>query len=76
MNDARAASLNHNATCRKTKWHGIIATAREVSNAIRRVGDRSNLIVCQRVGGSVRAVRAIRNTQVFLMETWFVADVW
>jgi hypothetical protein len=27
------------------------------------------------VGGSVRAVRAVRDTQVFLTETKFVADV-
>jgi hypothetical protein len=31
-------------------------------------------IPCQRVQGSVRAVRAVRNTHVFLMDTRVVAD--
>jgi hypothetical protein len=41
----------------------------------RRMGDGSCLILRQRVGGSVRAVRAVRDTQVLLTETKFVADV-
>ena len=43
-------------------------------NATRRLGDGKHVIVCQRVRGSVRAIRAIRNTRVFLMETRVVAD--
>jgi len=37
--------------------------------------DPSRLILCQRVRGSVRAVRAVRNTRVFQTETGVVADV-
>ena len=36
--------------------------------------DLSRLILRQRVRGSVRAVRAVRNTWVFLTETRFVAN--
>ena len=36
--------------------------------------DRSHLIRHQRVGDSVRAVRAVWNSQVFLTETRFVTD--
>jgi hypothetical protein len=44
-------------------------------NATRRLGDRQPAILRQRVRGSVRAVRAVRNTRVFQMETRVVADV-
>jgi len=43
-------------------------------NATRRLGDRKRVILCQRVRGSVRAVRAVQNTRVFQTETRFVAD--
>jgi hypothetical protein len=68
---AGAGSVIYNVTRRKNKRHGLITTAREVSNATQRLGDVSCLILRQRVRGSVRAVR---NTQVFLTETRFVAD--
>jgi hypothetical protein len=73
--DAGAASVIYNATRCKNKRHGIIAAAREVCNATRRLGDGSRLILRQRVRGSARAVRAIRNTRVFQTETRVVADV-
>jgi pyridoxal biosynthesis lyase PdxS len=73
--DAGVASVIYNATRRKNMRHGIIATAREVSNATRRSGDGSRLILHQRVRGSARAIRAIRNTRVFQKETRVVADV-
>jgi len=60
---------------RKNRRHGLIAAAREVCNATRRLGDGSRLILRQRVRGSVRAVRAVRNTRVFQTETGVVADV-
>jgi hypothetical protein len=44
-------------------------------NATRRMGDRKRVILCPRVPGSIRAVRAVCNTWVFQTETWFVADV-
>jgi hypothetical protein len=44
-------------------------------NATRRLGDRQRVILRQRVRGSIRAVRAVRNTRVFQTETWVVADV-
>jgi len=59
---------------RRNRRHGLIAAAREVCNATRRLGDGSRLILCQRVRGSVRAVRAVRNTRVFQTETGVVAD--
>jgi len=40
-----------------------------------RLGNRMRAILCQRVRGSIRAVRAIWNHQVFLMETRIVANV-
>jgi len=43
-------------------------------NATRRLGDRQHVILRQRVRGSVRAVRAVRNTRVFQTETRVVAD--
>jgi len=52
----------------------MIATAREVCNATRRLGDWSRLILHQRVRGYARAVRAVRNTRVFPTETRVVAD--
>jgi len=72
--DAGAASVIYNATCRKNKRHGIIAIAREVCNVTCRLGDGWRLICCQRVQGSVRAVRAVQNTRVFQTETRVVAD--
>jgi len=45
-------------------------------NATRRLDDGQCVILRQRVRGSVRAVRAVRNTRVFLTETRVVADVW
>jgi hypothetical protein len=44
-------------------------------NAVCRLGDRQHVILRQRVRGSVRAVRAVRNTRVFPMEPRVVADV-
>jgi hypothetical protein len=43
-------------------------------NATRRLGDRQCVILGERVRGSVKAVRAVRNTRVFQMETRVVAD--
>jgi hypothetical protein len=43
-------------------------------NATRRLGDRQSVILRQRVRGSVRAVRAVRNTWVFQTETRVIAD--
>jgi hypothetical protein len=43
-------------------------------NATRRLGDGQLVILRQRLQGSVRAVRAVRNTRVFQTETWVVAD--
>jgi hypothetical protein len=43
-------------------------------NATRRLGDGKHVILHQRVRGSVRAVRAVRNTRVFLTETRVVVD--
>jgi hypothetical protein len=37
--------------------------------------DLLRLILRQSVRGSVRAVRAVRNTWVYLTETWFVGDI-
>jgi hypothetical protein len=45
-------------------------------NATRRLGDRHRVILRQSVRGSVRAVRAVRNTRVFHTETRVVTDVW
>jgi hypothetical protein len=53
----------------------MIAAAREVCNATRRVRDRLRRILCQMVRGSALAIRAVRNTRVFETETSFVADV-
>ena len=44
-------------------------------NATRRLGDGQRAILRQRVRGSIRAVRAVRNTLVFQTETRVVADV-
>jgi hypothetical protein len=43
-------------------------------NATRRLRDRQRVILRQRIRGSVRAVRAVRNTRVFQTETRVVAD--
>jgi hypothetical protein len=43
-------------------------------NATRRLGDGQRVILRQRIRDSVRAVRAVRNTRVFQMETRVVAD--
>jgi hypothetical protein len=72
--DAGAASVIYNATCRKNRRHGIIAAAREVFKATHRLGDGSRLILRQTVRRSVRAIRSVRNTQVFQTETAVVAD--
>jgi hypothetical protein len=63
--DTGAASVIYNATRRKNRRHGIIAAAREVCNATRRLGDKSRLILRQRVRGSARTVRAVQHTRVF-----------
>jgi len=44
-------------------------------NATSHLGDGKRVILHQRVPGSVRAIRAVRNTRVFLTETTVVADV-
>ena len=43
-------------------------------NVTRRLGDGQRVVLRQRVRGSVRAVGAVRNTRVFLIETGVVAD--
>jgi len=43
-------------------------------NAARRLGDRKRSFLRQRVQGSMGAIRAVRNTWVFLTETGVVAD--
>jgi hypothetical protein len=72
--DAGATSVIYKAMRRKNKRHGIIASGREVCNSTRCLGDRSRLILHQRVWGSARAVSAIQNTRVFQTETRVVAD--
>jgi hypothetical protein len=72
--DAGVASIIYNVTHRSNKRHGIIAAAREVCNATRRLGDGSRLILRHKVLGSARSVRAVRNTRVFQTETRVVAD--
>jgi len=67
-------SVIHNATRLKNKRHGTIAAAREVCNTGRQLGDGSRLMLRQRVQGSVRAVRAVQNTDVFQTDTRLVAD--
>jgi len=47
---------------------------RYVCNATRYLGEVYREILHQRVRGSVRAIRAVRNTRVFLTETSVVAD--
>jgi hypothetical protein len=59
---------------RKNHRHGIIAAAREVCKATRHLGDGSCLNLRHRVRGSARAVRSVRNSRVFQMETRVVAD--
>ena len=44
-------------------------------NVTRRLGDVKRVTLHQRVRGSIRAVRAVQNTRVFLTETRVVADV-
>jgi hypothetical protein len=43
-------------------------------NVTRHLGNRKHVIFCHRVRGSVRAVRAVWNTNVFLTATRVVAD--
>ena len=43
-------------------------------NVTRRLGDRKPVILRQRVRGTIRAVRAVRNTRVSLTKTRVVAD--
>jgi hypothetical protein len=45
-----------------------------LGNATRHLGDGKRVILRQRVRGSVRAVRAVRNTRVFQTDTRVVAD--
>jgi hypothetical protein len=73
--DAGAARVISNATCRTNRRHGILAATMEVFNATYRLGDGSRLILRHKVRGSVRAVRAVQNTQVLQTETGVVADV-
>jgi len=47
---------------------------RYVCNATLRQGDKERVILRQRVRGSVRAVRGVRNIPVFLTETTAAAD--
>jgi hypothetical protein len=72
--DTAPASVIYNAARRRNKRYGIIAAAREVCNATRRLGDGLHLILRQRVQGSARAVRAVQNTQVSQTETRVVAE--
>ena len=66
--------VTYNAIHRKDKRHRTIAAGGPVCNATCRWGDGSCLICCQRVDGSVRAVRAVRVTRVFMTETRFTTD--
>jgi hypothetical protein len=43
-------------------------------NATCHLGARKHVILCQRVRGSVKAVRAVLNTWVFQTDTMVVAD--
>jgi len=47
---------------------------RWVWNGTRRLGDRMGVIQSQKVRGSIKAVRAVRNTRVFLTETRVLGD--
>jgi len=61
-------------TCGKNKRHGIIAPAGEVFDMTHRLDVGSCAIRLERVLGSVRAIRAVMNTHVFLTQIRFVAD--
>jgi len=69
--------------CKECKTHVILMLRicykipgtkyrRQLGNMTRRLGDRNQVILGERVQGTVRA---IQNTRVFLTETWVVADV-
>ena len=47
---------------------------RNISNVTRHLGDGKHVILRQIVRGSVRAVRAVRNTQVFMTESRVITD--
>ena len=64
----------YNAPCCKNKRHGITPAAREICNMTYCSDHMSRRILCQRVRGSVRALRAIWHTRMFQMETRVVAD--
>lgn len=64
----------YNTTLGKNKRHDIIAATGAVCNTTCHLGDGLCLIHGQTVRGPVRAGRAVKNTQVFLMETLFAAD--
>jgi hypothetical protein len=72
--DGGAASVIYNATHHTNQMHGIISAAREVSDTTRHLCDGSHLILSQRVEGSARGIRAVRNTRGFQTETTLVAD--
>jgi hypothetical protein len=55
--------------------HDMKAGTLEVCNATHHLGEELYLIFRQRARGPVRAMRAIRNTWLFLTEIRFVADV-
>jgi hypothetical protein len=74
MANGGAARVIYNAMHRMNSRIGLRATAWEVSNATRRVGDVCRLIISYSLRGYVRAVRAVRNTLEFQRETGVVAD--
>jgi hypothetical protein len=62
-----AASVIYNEMCRKNTMCRIIALATEICNT-------TCLIRCQRVRSSVRGVRALTYTRVFVRDTYLVPD--
>jgi hypothetical protein len=68
--------LNCDSTCSQTLTGLSLSLPGAVlCNTTRRLGDRQRVILRQRVRGSVRAVRAVRNTRVLQTETRVVVDM-
>jgi len=76
MTSAPERSVTHLSFwwCVYVSWIQGAKWQRYVCNAKSRPGDGKHVILRQRVCDSVRAIRAGRNTRVFLMETMVVAD--
>jgi hypothetical protein len=62
-------------TCRSDGAYPAAEEMMYICNTPNRMGDGKGVCLCQRVQDSDRAVRANRNTLVFLTQTKVVADV-